>query len=435
MNTPEDDGRTSNPVPAEAEPDEAPGVRWWDPWDQEVASSRAARQAELIRDAVDRAGVAVDIVNGEDGQPAFMHRRGVLLARSEHAPRVRRELDLDPDDRVPPSRPLPAGLEEVRVPDHWDVHRTLEVVDRRVGFGAASPDHVLHVSPVTWCMAMEPVPRPADQLTVVSPDEAASGRGALVVVVDTGALDDVIADHDLLQGVTGEPEPPRSLVGHYSGHGTFVAGVVRRFAPSADVRIESVLSIGGAALESDVVWGLVRALDQAPDVINLSAGTRTRADRPLLSFELFHALYARQLAGTAFVAAAGNDGDRGPFWPAAFPWVTAVGALDEDGSRAGYSNYGSWVDVYTQGTNVVSAFPKGPYTYEEPPRVGETTEFTDGVAAWSGTSFAAPTVAGLAAGRATTTGESAVEALRRLVAEAVGHDLDALNPLRRNRNP
>jgi hypothetical protein len=67
--------------------------------------------------------------------------------------------------------------------------------------------------------------------------------------------------------------------------------------------------------------------------------------------------------------------------------------------------------------------------------VGETAEFTDGVAAWSGTSFAAPTVAGLAAGRATTTGESAVEALRRLVAEAVGHDLDALNPLRRNRNP
>ena len=434
MNTPEDDGRAPKPDPDVTVPDEAPGVRWWDPWDQEVASSRAARQAELIRDAFDRAGVPVDIVDGEDGQPAFMHRRGVLLARSEHAPRVRRELELDTEDRVPPSRPLPAGLEEIRVPDHWDVHRTLDVVDRRVGFGAATPDHVLHVSPVTWCMAMEPVPRPADQLTVVSTDESSSGHGALVVVVDTGALDEVIADHELLQGVTGEPEPPRSLVGHYWATGPswpgWCGGSRRRLTYASS----SVLSIGGAALESDVVWGLVRALDQAPDVINLSAGTRTRGDRPLLSFEMFHAMHGKQLAGTAFVAAAGNDGDRGPFWPAAFPWATAVGALDEDGSRAGYSNYGSWVDVYTQGTNVVSAFPKGFYTYEEPPRVGQTAEFVDGVAAWSGTSFAAPTVAALAAGRATATGESAVEALRSLIAEAVGHDVD-VNPLRRNRNP
>ena len=36
--------------------------------------------------------------------------------------------------------------------------------------GRCGPDHVLHVSPVTWCMAMEPSPRPADELTVVSTD-------------------------------------------------------------------------------------------------------------------------------------------------------------------------------------------------------------------------------------------------------------------------
>jgi len=433
MNTPEDDPRTPEHPASDSASRAAPTARWWDPWDEEAGTARAARQAELIRDAFERQGVPVDIVSDRDGHPAFMHRRGVLLARSEHAPRVRKELGLD-DDHEPPSRPLPAGLDEVRLPEHWDVHKTLDLVDRRVGFGAAAPDHVLHVSPVTWCMAMEPVPRPASDLTVVATDPT-SGQEALVVVVDTGALPDVIAAHDLLRGVTGQTEPPRSVVGHYSGHGTFVAGVVRRFAPAADVRIESVLSVGGAALESDVVWGLVRALDQAPDVINLSAGTRTRGDRPLLSFELFHTIYAKQLAGTVLVAAAGNDGDRGPFWPAAFPWVTAVGALDQDLTRAGYSNYGSWVDVYAVGTDVVGPFPTGPYTYEEPPRVGQTADFADGVAAWSGTSFAAPTVAGLTAVRASASGESAVESAQSLVREArAGSGFDPGNGLRGSRN-
>jgi subtilisin family serine protease len=130
----------------------------------------------------------------------------------------------------------------------------------------------------------------------------------------------------------------------------------------------------------------------------------------------------RHLKGTVLVAAAGNDGDRGPFWPAAFPWAVSVGALadDEGSARAGFSNHGSWVDVYALGTDVVNAFPEGTYVYREPPLVGRKEDFPDGLAAWSGTSFAAPMVAGLTVSRMTWSGESARGAVDALLDVARG---------------
>ncbi len=230
--------------------------------------------------------------------------------------------------------------------------------------------------------------------------------------------------------MTGEPEifnPDH--IGRYTGHGTFVAGVLRCMAPRTEVVVKGFLRDGGAVFESKIIAGLYRALDLTPDIISMSAGATTRHDLPALGFQVLWERRLRELKGTVLVAAAGNDGDRGPFWPATFPWAVAVGALDATGQRAGYSNFGSWVDVYALGSDVINAFPNGHYVYEEPPRVNQAADFNREMAVWSGTSFSTPLVAGLVAARVSQTGESGRDAADALLRIARHHHRRHVGPV------
>jgi subtilisin family serine protease len=103
------------------------------------------------------------------------------------------------------------------------------------------------------------------------------------------------------------------------------------------------------------------------------------------------------------VAAAGNAGTCRPFWPAALPEVTAVGAVDGYcRERALFSNYGKWVDAYAPGVDVISTFlfHDGPVEVTDIlsgaaiPNWIQDPDHYEGWAMWSGTSFAAPYVAG-----------------------------------------
>ena len=92
-----------------------------------------------------------------------------------------------------------------------------------------------------------------------------------------------------------------------------------------------------------------------------------------------------------FVAAAGNDNSANPVYPAAYPGVMAVAALDGNGNKANYSNYGNWVTL--------SAVPPEyhePIGHEWGGYQGERVYITN-FQIHAGTSFSAPKVAATAA--------------------------------------
>jgi subtilisin family serine protease len=207
------------------------------------------------------------------------------------------------------------------------------------------------------------------------------------------------------------PIPP------YAGHGTFVAGVLRCIAPQAQVFVSNVFKVAGSTLESDFVKGLKDALKQGVDIFHLSVTAPTRKDLYMLGFGEWLRL-VRQYKGVVCVAAAGNNGLPLPSWPAAFPETVSVGALAADWrSRATFSNFGGWVDVYAPGRDLVNAYTTGIYTCQIAPYQGVQRKFY-GMAKWSGTSFSTPIVTGLIAARMSRTGENGKEAAAALLAHA-----------------
>ncbi|MGO4597358.1 S8 family peptidase [Terrabacter sp. 2RAF25] len=388
---------------------------------------RSDVQVDKILDAVGRD--QVDVHRGPDGTVDYIWRRR-FLTDVDDVPAVYDHLKRTPP---PQSQRKNTKLERLHRFDMdlapgQDLEEVLEGLDRAVRPGAVTPDYLLHVC-TTWCGATEPRTTTATEPLDRNQDQGATGADVRVSVVDTGLLADVARSHSWLSSpplARSDDEPAN--IGHYAGHGTFIAGVVRAYAPAADIKVESVTTMGGTVFESDMVEQLIGALDFDPQVISFSGGTRTRANQPLKSFEMFHDQYLQPRGdSTVFVCAAGNDGDAGKFWPAAFDWAVGVGALDDDhDTLAGYSNRGDWVDVYALGTDVVNAYPNGTYTYQEPPdhRMPPAT-FTNGMAMWSGTSFATPMVAGLIAARMSRSPGRTARAVADEILAFAANDADA----------
>jgi len=226
-----------------------------------------------------------------------------------------------------------------------------------------------------------------DESQVPHPDAAP----ARIAILDTGYDQAVKHLHPRLAErleAVGDEDPliRQDLLAHEAGHGTFVAGIIMKHSPELHIRQVRALDPAGVGDDVSIALGLLRV--SSASVINLSLGGYTHGARPPAALG---AALEQLHDSVAVVAAAGNGGSRELFWPAAFPRVVAVGALDTTNgtpARAGFSNHGYWVDIYAPGVNVHSTYLDG--TYQE---TKTHLEHLKGWASWSGTSFAAPQVA------------------------------------------
>jgi subtilisin family serine protease len=374
-----------------------------------------------------------------------MYAEGEIIVRDEHLDRVLEaiehpsRLDLERDGRI---RRVITGHVLLSLGEpHATASDALDRIDERLGRGIATPNHVLTVCPDGEEMVC-PATEPEEAYYETEPYPSGShegGAGVRVYLADTGLLRDAAEGHPWLAGVeVQDPEqdydPRKPLTGNppaippYTGHGTFVAGVIRTIAPATDVIVTNAFSVAGSALESDFVARLESAFRLGVDIFHLNVAGASRNDIPLLAL----GEWLKRLSNcksAVCLAPAGNSARRRPVWPAAFGEVISVGALGGDWrGRASFSNYGPWVAVYAPGRDLVNAYATGTYTCHVYPYTGQVRNFY-GMAKWSGTSFSTPIVTGLIAARMSRTGESARYAAEALLAEARADAIPGVGPV------
>lgn len=252
-------------------------------------------------------------------------------------------------------------------------------------------------------------------------DDESAGEGALVVVIDSGLdpmagrrTDDWLADMeesdpdplDVFHEANGLPGSD-GFLDAAAGHGTFVAGLVRQFAPSAQVRVLRALDSRGLGTERDIADRIEDAKQlfdahNGPCVLNLSLGIISVDQNPPL---LLHQALERIWDDVIVVAAAGNTPLVDPIWPAWFPEVHGVAALakdpdTQDVKAAEWSNTGDHVAFSAIGDGVSSTYVDGEESRTRDPRpecFPRETQKPHSYALWSGTSFSTPKIAGLLA--------------------------------------
>ncbi|MZD03900.1 S8 family serine peptidase [Streptomyces sp. SID5785] len=241
-----------------------------------------------------------------------------------------------------------------------------------------------------------------DALKLPGAWKKAQGEDTVIAVVDSG----VDLDHPDLKGrlvdgydfVDGDRKPDDGF-----GHGTHVAGIAAAHtdngvgiaggAPAAKIMPVRVLGDDGSGSNGNITRGIVWAADHGADVINLSLGEGPLMSNLLQGGILNAAIRHAHDKGAVVVAAAGNDGAATQPYKVQTP-VLVVGASDEDGRPADFSNFGAQNAVSAPGVGILSTLPTHPVKLTEK-KNGDVND--SGYGKLDGTSMAAPYVSAVAA--------------------------------------
>jgi hypothetical protein len=290
---------------------------------------------------------------------------------------------------------------------------------RQRGF-SASVNHIAPLGPVGKGLGG---PEPSDG-RLVFPGEQVGG--VQVAVIDTGIAQRRRPDGWLaavprggnIDPLDAFPAPSGDgFLDFGAGHGSFVAGILQQVEGAADIRVIRALDSDGIGSDEQVACAMVQAVQDGARILNLSLGTETLDDQPPtaleVALEIIGELEQQRGEKVVIVAAAGNFASSRPCWPAAFRRVVSVAGLTADLTATSWSNRGFWVDCSAVGEGVLSTYVEGNESFEADPKPDSFPQ--DPFALWSGTSFAAPQIAGALARICREDQVPPEEALRRLL--------------------
>ncbi len=217
-----------------------------------------------------------------------------------------------------------------------------------------------------------------DNLMLDSAQYISTGAGLTVAVID-GGLDNShpmfsgqLASNsiDIING-TNQPWITGGIIGD---HGTFVSGMISRALPEAKIMVIRAFAQSGRGTSFNIARAIRYAVNNGADAINMSFGSDN------YDHAIAEEINNANARGIVMVAAAGNAGMDVNRFPGSHQYVINVAAVDSNDVKADFSNYGSAVSICAPGVNLYGPLSGG-----------------DSWGWWSGTSFAAPYVAALAA--------------------------------------
>ncbi len=193
----------------------------------------------------------------------------------------------------------------------------------------------------------------------ITTDNSRWGAGVRIAVIDSG-----VVPHPDLPGLTDSIAitPFPQDLSRTAGHGTAVASLIAGnnptapgIAPAAELISIRVGNESGKADSFALAAGIIAALDANVQLINISMGTTE--NNPLIEDAV---LLARD-QGVLIVAASGNSEQADACYPAAYPSVISVGAVDARGVHLDFSNYGTYLSVTAPGYAINAAWPGDRY--------------------------------------------------------------------------
>lgn len=254
------------------------------------------------------------------------------------------------------------------------------------------------------------------QINWSRPRSLAAGREVRVAILDTGLSpwhqrlwNKTVASANFVEG--GQPfdvpllsdSNQNGQLDDGTGHGSMVAGIIDFVAPKTKLVVARVADSDGLSTAWRIVKGLSFAVANGAEVANISLGSvdQIKALSDVIDWtETKHLL---------IVSPVGNNSLDGALFPSKISRVVCVTGLASDDTKAPFSNWAGTADASAPATGVRSTWWDG------------------SMGVWSGTSFAAPLVAGSVAD-ALRRGPVPLGIMRGLV-RSTGTDIDGLNPL------